>query len=260
MNPDVVYVVRPGEQNEELRYSLRSLSNLPHGKVWIVGYCPKWVTGVEVIATQVKPGGHQQVKANLRAACEHPDISEQFIYFNDDFFVMQPVESLPVMHLGPLTEAIKTAGMASAYTRAMKATLSILEEQGITEPLTYDLHAPMTVTKTGMLQALDLCSYPMVQERTLFGNLNHVGGERRHNHKVYRMVKGWQLWPFLSTNDQTFRSQPVGEYIRARFTTMSPYEMTPPVLTRTPSRSLPPRRPVRYTVHSTIRRIQRVAA
>jgi hypothetical protein len=33
--PDVVYVVRPGEKNEELRDSLRSLAHLPHGKGWV---------------------------------------------------------------------------------------------------------------------------------------------------------------------------------------------------------------------------------
>ena len=72
MTPDIVYVVRPGERNEELRYSLRSLSNLPHGRVWIAGYMPKWVTGVEHIPSPAKPGSHVHAKANLRAACQHP--------------------------------------------------------------------------------------------------------------------------------------------------------------------------------------------
>ena len=34
---DLVYLVRPGEQNEELRWSLRSLVNLPHERVFEVG-------------------------------------------------------------------------------------------------------------------------------------------------------------------------------------------------------------------------------
>ncbi|MFF3129757.1 hypothetical protein ACFVRD_48125 [Streptomyces sp. NPDC057908] len=41
--PDIVYVVRPWNQNEQLRYSLRTLANLPHRRVWIAGYCPTWV-------------------------------------------------------------------------------------------------------------------------------------------------------------------------------------------------------------------------
>ena len=45
---DVVYCVKELITNEELRYSLRSLRNLPHRKVWIFGGCPKWVNTEEV--------------------------------------------------------------------------------------------------------------------------------------------------------------------------------------------------------------------
>ena len=135
--PDIVYVVRPGDRNEELRYSLRSLANLPHGRVWIAGYCPSWVTGVEVIPVQGQPGSHQTAKANLRAACEHSAVVEDFVYFNDDFFVMQPLERMPVMHRGTIDEAIRS-GMRSSYTRAMKVTRQILVERGIAEPLCYE--------------------------------------------------------------------------------------------------------------------------
>ena len=40
---DVVYCVKDDPDNEELRYSLRSLKNLPHQKVWIYGGGPKWL-------------------------------------------------------------------------------------------------------------------------------------------------------------------------------------------------------------------------
>lgn len=257
MNPDVVYVVRPGEKNEELRYSLRSLSNVSHGKVWISGYCPKWVTGVGHIKTAVKPGSHVHAKANLRAACEHPEVSESFIYMNDDFFIMQPVDEIPVMHRGPLSEVIHKGNMASAYTRAMAKTRAILEKLGIEEPLMYDLHGPMVVTKTGMLEALALCSFPMIQERTIYGNLKDIGGEQRRNHKIRRENAGWEKWPFISTNDNTFRTLPVGQYIRDRFPTQSEYEATPPAPQKrvAPTPGRPARRPVRYTQRSTIRRV-----
>lgn len=259
--PDVVYVVRPGEVNEELRYSLRSLVNLPHGTVWIAGHKPRWVTDeVRHIPVQAKPGSHVNAKANLRAACQHPEVAERFVYFNDDFFVMQALTELPVMHRGPLSAVIQSGNMATAYTRAMRKTLDILAARGVAEPLMYDLHAPMLVDKAGMLEALALCSYPMVQERTLYGNLQAIGGERRHNHKVRRSEKGWSSWPFLSTNDSTFASLPVGDHIRATFPDRSPYETdAPPRQSRRhPQRVAAPgvtRRPVRYTNDSVIRRI-----
>lgn len=256
--PDVVYVVRPGEVNEELRYSIRSLSNLPHGKVWIAGYCPRWLKDVGAIPVQTRPGGHQSAKANIRAACEHPEVSEEFVYMNDDFFVMQPMDAIPAMHLGPLSQAIANAGMSRGYTRAMKDTLAVLLERGIDEPLMYDMHAPMLVTKSGMLEALDLCA-PKMHERTVFGNLQSVGGTLARNHKVHRGDRGWQGWPFLSTNDSSFRSMPAGDLIRSRFSTPSPYETDPPAIQR-PPRAM--RRPVRYRAGnaSVIRRVSRRSA
>jgi hypothetical protein len=255
MAPDIVYVVRPGELNEELRYSLRSLRNLPHGKVWISGYCPSWVKDVGVIKVPRQPGPHQTTKANLRAACEHPEVSEEFVYFNDDFYVMQPMERMPVMHRGSIEEAMKS-GMARSYTRAMKATCDVLTEKGIAKPLCYELHAPTLVTKTGMLQALDLCHYPMVQERSLYGNLAGIGGERARNFKVYHGDYGWKAWPFLSSNDSSFNRQPVGEHIRATFPSRCPYETDVPALTRgIPPRVRPVRRPIRYSNTSFIRRV-----
>ena len=47
---DLVYIVCPGDQNEELRYSLRSVArNLPGRRVWIFGHTPPWVTGVHSV-------------------------------------------------------------------------------------------------------------------------------------------------------------------------------------------------------------------
>lgn len=37
---DIVYLVKECRINEELTYSLRSLVNLPHDKVFLVGGCP----------------------------------------------------------------------------------------------------------------------------------------------------------------------------------------------------------------------------
>ena len=241
--PDVVYVVRPGENNAELRWSLRSLSNLPHGRVWIAGYMPKWVTGAGHIPAPTMPRGRSQAKANLRAACEQPEVSDSFVYMCDDVFLMQPMDNLPAMHRGPVADILRSSSMASSYLRALDKTRQVLADRGITDPLMYDLHGPMLVTKRGMLEALDLCATALMHELTLYGNLNRIGGERRHNYKVRRQQHGWESWPFLSTNDSSFAGQPVGRFIRSRFDGMSPYEATPPPAEPAPR---PPRRPIRY--------------
>ena len=49
---DVVYFVKDTKENEELRYSLRTLKNFPHAKVWFYGGCPEGL----------KPDHHVYVK------------------------------------------------------------------------------------------------------------------------------------------------------------------------------------------------------
>lgn len=102
--PDVVYINRPGDENEELRYSLRSLKNLPHDRVFIVGYSPVWVRGCESIAVDPQRSKHASAESNLIAACSSLEVSDPFYVFNDDFYVMQEMETIPVLHEGPLSE------------------------------------------------------------------------------------------------------------------------------------------------------------
>ena len=126
--PDIVYVVRAADKNEELRYSLRSLANLPHAKVWIAGYCPSWVQGVGVIPVKSRTHGHQHAKASLRAACEHPEVSDEFVYMNDDFFVMQPLDELPVMHRGTVADMVRNRRMATSYTSSLEKVREPFDE------------------------------------------------------------------------------------------------------------------------------------
>lgn len=51
--PDLVVPVREGPVNQQLRYALRSReANLPHRRVWIIGYRPPRLGGVGFIPTQ----------------------------------------------------------------------------------------------------------------------------------------------------------------------------------------------------------------
>lgn len=107
---DVVYYVRPGERNEELRYSLRSLQNMPHERVWLVGHKPAWVTGVEHIPNRSNGSSPQHnATSHLLAACDAVP-AERFVVFNDDFYVMEPIEHIPALHAGPLSERRRPMG------------------------------------------------------------------------------------------------------------------------------------------------------
>src|SRR5688572_13246658 len=99
--PDIVYVCRPGDDNEELRYSLRSLRNLPHGRVFVAGYCPVWVSSeVERIPVPRMSDKHTHALASLVAAMNDERVSDPFVMFNDDFYIMRPMDRVPILHTG----------------------------------------------------------------------------------------------------------------------------------------------------------------
>ena len=226
--PDVVYVVRRGHTNEELRHSLRSLANLPHRRVWIAGFIPRWVRGVGRIPVAQKRSKYLNSTANLRAALEHPQIADEFLLFNDDFFVMRPLTEMPILHRGPIQPVIDLYRRIDngPYVRGMEQTRDLLVELGHPDPLSYELHVPLPVRREAMLEALDLGRrIQVLHKRTLYGNLARLGGTRSPDVKVASAgAVGYQDWPFISTLDWVFDQEPVGSFIRDRFPEPSPYE------------------------------------
>ena len=248
--PDVVYVCRPGDDNEELRYSLRSLSNLPHDKVWIAGYCPTWVSDeVQRIAVPQMASKHQHALASLIAAMDHPEVSDPFLMFNDDFYVMRAMEKVPVLHNGPLEKVIEEHAKSS-YREAMEKTAEVLNahnDQIASEAMGYEIHCPMEFEKTGLALVLSLgAKVSRLQYRTVYGNLMDIGGTQCSDVKVYRTTKGneYRNWSLLSTSDRTFKYHPVGRYIREQFSEVSQYEKAIPQRSRVGSR---------YSSHGAVR-------
>ncbi len=214
---DVVYVCRPG-QNEELRYRLRSLRNLPHDKVVIAGGWPDWVRNVDTIAVERVGSKYLQTTVNLRAALRR--VGRQFYLFNDDFFVMQHMEMVPAMHRGNLRDVASTVG--PDYGRRMREIADWLEVQGF-GALCYEVHAPMTLSRDRVSEILDI-SAPSpgrnMHKRSIYGNIMGLGGTLVTDFKTTNA----EPWPFLSTNETIFTRKPVGEAIRSAFPDPSPYE------------------------------------
>lgn len=226
---DLVVPVREGPANQQLRYALRSwAANLPHGRVWIVGYKPAWLGGVEHIPTRQTGTKYVNTTLAMRAACEHPDVSGTFLYANDDMFVMDPLAEMPVLHRGPVreVEAYYASRASGAYLRGMRETRDLLAENGHPDPLSYELHVPLGIRKAGMLRALEAGrGVSVLHKRTAYGVLNEIGGERIEDVKVlHRSPRFDRSSPFLSTMPDSFAHGEVGRVIRSRFPSPSDYE------------------------------------
>lgn len=218
--PDWVIPVRVGEPAEELRYALRSIAaHAPHGRIWLVGYRPAWARGVEHIATRQIGSKYRNTTAAVRAACEHPEVSDPFVLANDDMFVMAPLERIPVWHRGLVedVEAYYARRANGHYLRGMRETRGLLYRLGVPRPVSYEVHVPMPVGKAGMLAALEAgAALDVLHKRTLYGNLAHIGGLHVSDVKVLHAGRVQPRGPFLSTLPLSWRGG-AGRLVRERF-------------------------------------------
>jgi hypothetical protein len=202
---DYVYIARAGE-NEELKYSLRSIEkNMPKGRVWVLGYRPVWYIG-DFIYIEDTAKKFDNIRNCIKVASEHPEISDDFVLMNDDFFALKTMESVPNFHGGLLSNKIKQykeLGMASVYIRLLELTHKQLVMSGIKDPIDYDIHVPMVMNKNKLRESLDIAYFP----RSSYGNFAKIGGEQIKDVKIYNSTEKIQLDKnlyFVSVDDRSF--------------------------------------------------------
>lgn len=226
---DVVYFIKPDLVNNELRYSLRSVeNNFPPRYVWFFGGQPIELTP-DRRAPIIQSGAnrYEKVRNMLRAACENDEITEDFWLFNDDFFVLRPLEDIPAWYDGDLfsrIEDIERRKGRSGYTQQLRQTVEALQEAGC-GVLNYAAHVPMRINRQKMLQTLDrFPDCPMF--RALYGNMHEIGGINAPDVKIHEPQYTFPRDACLvSTSDSSFINGQVGRDIRERFPNKSKWEV-----------------------------------
>lgn len=229
---DIVYILKPELDTEELIYSLRSVEkNFPHRKVWFVGGQPKGLT--PDVALPHKQQGENKwdlIRSSMFKVVEVWDLTERFFLFNDDFFVMKPFEGTFVNYVdGTLTERVeelrKLNPWLNPYGRTLLKAREELKSLGYPER-NFDVHLPMLFTKALVKEAVKQCSSP--QMRSVYGNITNEPYTEHKDVKVYDLNTVPEDADFLSTNDKTFTEGKVGEYIRGVFSSPSRFETPTP--------------------------------
>lgn len=207
-----VYICRGGE-NEELRYSLRSVvDSFPDANVWIVGGIPKWYSG-DKISIEQNAGKWANAINNLVAIIESKDIPEEFILMNDDFFITKKIDSIKHYHEGPILDKIEKYNelkMDPNYVKKLGHTYARLQRMGVDNPISYETHTPMTMLKERLSEIMQYC--PPSLWRSMYGNVHQVGGEQIKDVKVYYRDRFARIshdytasdLPILSTDDESF--------------------------------------------------------
>lgn len=209
---DFVYICKDGD-NEELRYSIRSvMASFPDAKVWVVGGKPSWYKG-NFIFVQQKSAKYINAVNNLKAICSSPDISEEFVLMNDDFYIIEKIESIETFNGGLLLDKInlyKQITKQSGYISKLEKTLNKLSDLGIASAFDYELHVPMVMEKQKLKVVLHHGSEFLW--RSMYGNLFSVGGTEMTDVKVYidgpLTAKSYdiknKIHKYLSSTDTSF--------------------------------------------------------
>lgn len=220
---DVVYPYKRTPDDFELRYSLRSLVNVPHDRVIVAGDAPDITSDAVTVFKVPRVGADRYMSstANIFAA----DVSGDFIVMNDDFFVLEPW-TFRHEHKCSLDEALADSATEGDYRSKIASTRALLKSHGISDPLFYGLHTPTIYNRdklTEMLREFPMPRYRYLM-RTLYHNLFPRPSIRRDDCKVKAWDGDWSD-DVLSISDGVARSPEFREWIDRRFPVASKYEV-----------------------------------
>ena len=233
---DIVYILKNDVEPDELRYSLRSVSqNWTYDRIWFYGGCPEGIKPDKYISVEQKGRtSWERVSYTLAKIFRNEDISENFWLFNDDFYIIHPLAKPPedryfTMVNGTMEYQVKRItirnGGPSKYTAQLKKAAEELRRKGY-DTLNYAMHIPLLINRKKGLEVLN--EFPRVPMfRCLYGNKFSVPCVLHRDVKlVDTNSKPDPEWGYLSTSDGSFRKGNVGKFIKETFTERCKYEIS----------------------------------
>ena len=226
---DIVYLVKDTQENEELRYSLRTVQdNFPHDRVFFVGGKPN---GLEpdglIMVSQDGFTKWDNTHKMIQAVCLCDELSDDVVLFNDDFFVMKPVPGVEYYYEGMLSE--KYAKLKQQFPNSPKYrsrlgnAIQMLHDK-MYGTFNYEVHLPFVFNRKEMLQLYKEFPYGSAM-RSMYANRFNKGGVNTSDVKIYndsQIITGEET--FLSTTDRSFKELKVGDRIRKAFPHKSIFE------------------------------------
>lgn len=227
---DIVYILKNDIKSDELRYSLRSVcENFPCRNVVFVGGCPNDITPDLHISHQQEGGlKWQKAVSSMKKAFVDDRISDEFFLFNDDFFVLRPIDTTSFVNFtsGTLERRVneleENLKKHSSYSFALKNLKYLLRTNGY-DGMSFAVHMPFLLNKHDAMELMG--KYPEAYMfRSLYGNVYGVPYMFHKDVKVYTNDKLPEFDDYLSTSDDAFKNGLIGEYIRNKFPNPCKYE------------------------------------
>lgn len=222
---DVLYPYRAAPGDMELRFSMRSLRYVEHGRVIVAGDRPGIATdAVTYVPVAPESDRFRSSTENLLAAADEAS-TDLVAVMNDDIFLLQPWE-FRHENRGSVSEYLITGGPAGAYRQRIQRTKEILAGCGVTDPLWFGLHTPTVYERRKLIDLIRDFSGEQYLLRTLYHNLHPQPSTQRQDVKVYKWTEPGLRQDVLSIGDQAATDPACKRWLAARFPDPSIYEFS----------------------------------
>lgn len=216
--------------NEELRYCLRCIEKhlKNYRNIYIIGECPKWLTNVIHIPA-IDDSSHEiNIMRKILVACETEEVSDNFLLFNDDHFLIKDVDSdYPYYYQDDLWRKV----IGSSYRESCNNTRSILL-QNKKEIKHFDIHCPIVYNKKAFRACMNTFDWSIRSGyiiKSLYCNVYGIAGEEMEDCKIIADLDPLGLQSQLvgrhvfSCGDLGFPC--VEKYLREHYSKKSKYEI-----------------------------------
>lgn len=156
---DIVIPLRNDSKwdNNEIRYCLRSVEKHLTGirDVYIIGHKPKFLQNVKHVPMRdTSQWATVNIRKKLLAACDNPEVSENFLYMNDDHYLLEDYKKDVFYHQGPLI-GTHNRSKNSIYRKIILNTMEVVGQYHND----FDIHTPVLINKHVFQKSMNQVSW-----------------------------------------------------------------------------------------------------
>lgn len=229
---DLVYVIgqRTFWDNNESKFSLRSAErNLEFDKVFMIGKKPKFFNDqvIEIKASDNLGHKYFNVANKIWLALNNRNISEDFIFMNDDFFILKEYKEIPYYYNLTLRDWIRNwPKYKGKYYNHLKDVYKYFPNGKF-----FELHFPIVLNKKKAIKIFKKYNLfkVAVMLRSYYCNEYYNQLEPILPSKDYKIYNYEQFMlnrkaPFVSTTNETAVLPDFKNFIKSRFAKKSSFE------------------------------------
>jgi len=197
---DLCYPVDATKKPRGLKYSIRTVDcNLEFDDLYIIGKKPNWLRAKELRKWDTHLNPIKNVLDKLEVVVDS-DVSEDFIWMNDDIYLMREYKEIPYYHRGKIKE--KEGGEYWDWR------LENLKEQ-FPGGYFFEPHFPIVFNKQKVSELIEEFGKEKISQaahRSYYCNYHGIKGERVEDYKFYNKKELTTDVPFFSTTDEAEKS------------------------------------------------------